>query len=218
MKKIFYSTLSIALLAVSISSCAKSSKGKMSNEWKVTEYNSKETDTQANGDETVTTIIMTETSVTQTTEDTPNGGSTTTTTQTGTVNTNEMTIEKDGTWTSTRDLTYVNGLVTTKLTMSTSGTWAFVGKTKGDDFKKNERVLFNTLSETNTQAVTISGGSTSTSSSTDTYMTGENVMVYTVKESKKDELQLEAEMGNTYTSGSNTSSTKGTTTITLGEK
>jgi len=217
MKKIIYSTLSIALLAVSISSCAKSSKGKMSNEWKVTEYNSKETDTQSNGDVTVTTLVMTETTVTQTTEDTPNGGSTTTTTQTGTVNTNEMTIEKDGTWTGTRDVTYVNGLVTTKLTMATSGTWSFVGTTKGDDFKKNERVLFNTLSETNTQAVTISG-STSTSASTDTYMTGEVVMVYTVKESKKDELQLEAEMGNTYTSGSNTSSTKGTTTITLGAK
>ncbi len=189
----------------------------MSNEWKVTEYSQTETDTESNGDKTVYTTTMTETTATMTTADTPNGGSTTTTTQTATVNTNEMTIDKDGTWTSTRDLSGTNGGVTTKMTMSASGTWSFVGKTKGDDFKKNERVLFNTLSETNTTVYTVAGTSTTTSS-TDSYMTGENVMVYTVKESKAKELQLEAETGNTYTSGNNTSSTKGMTTITLAEK
>lgn len=222
MKKIFICTLSVAFLTVGLSSCAKSSKGKMANEWKVTEYSETSTDTESNGDKTVTTTTMTESTVTMTTESTPSGGSTTTTTQTGTVNTNEMTIEKDGTWTSTRDITSTDEIfgvtVTTKMTMTASGTWAFVGKTKGDDFKKNERVLFNTLSATNTTVTTPNGGTSTTSTSTDTYMTGENVMVYTVVESKKDELQLEAEIGNTYTSGSNTSSVKGKTTITLAGK
>ncbi|WP_246073871.1 hypothetical protein [Fluviicola chungangensis] len=193
----------------------------MANEWKVTEYSQTETDTESNGDKTVYTTSLTETTATMTTEDTPNGGSTTTTTQTGTVNMNEMTIDKDGTWTSTRDITTTDVVfgvnTTTKVTMTASGTWAFVGKTKGDDFKKNERVMFNTLSESTTSVYT-AGSTTQTSSSSDTYMTGENVMVYTVKESKKDELQLEAEIGNTYTSGSNTSTTKGKTTITLAGK
>lgn len=222
MKKIFYCTLSVAFLTVGLSSCGKSSKGKMANEWKVTEYNQTSTDTQSNGDKTVETTTITESTATMKTEDTPNGGSTTTTTRTGSVNSNEMTIEKDGTWTSTRDITYTDVIlgttIVTKSTMTASGTWAFVGKTKGDDFKKNERVMFNTLSVTNTSVVTPNGGSSTTSSSTETYMTGENVMVYTVKESKKDELQLEAEVSNSYTSGSNTSSFKGKTTITLAGK
>ncbi|WP_430403751.1 hypothetical protein [Fluviicola sp.] len=221
MKKIIYSTLSVALLAVSISSCAKSSKGKMANEWKVTEFNSTETDTDSNGDQTVSTTSMTESTATMTTVQT-SGGSSQTTTQSGTVNANEMTIDKDGTWTSTRDITSTQSILgttaTTNMKTVTSGTWAFVGKTKGDDFKKNERVLFNTLSETYTQVYTYNGSS-QTSASTDTYLTGENVMIYTVTESKGKELALESEMSSSNTStGGGTSSTKGTTTIKLAEK
>ncbi|WP_343636192.1 hypothetical protein [Fluviicola sp.] len=188
----------------------------MANEWKVTEYNSTETDTQSNGDKTVYTTTMTESNYTYTTASTSNG-STTTTTSTATVNMNEMTIEKDGTWTSTRDISSTSNGITQKLTTTTSGTWAFVGKTKGDEFKKNERVMFNTLSETNTQVVSF-GGSSQTTTSTDTYMTGENVMIYTVTESKGKELALEAEMGNSSTTGSSTNSTSGKTTIKLAEK
>lgn len=221
MKKVFICTLSVAFLTVGLSSCGKSSKGKMSNEWKVTEYNDTRTETQSNGDKTVTTTTMTETTATMTEVDTPNGGSSTTTTSTATINANTMTIDKDGTWKATRDWTATQALgggitATTKVTESTSGTWAFVGKTKGDDFKKNERVIFNTLSESNTQTTTIGSGSPTTTTSSDTYKTGENVMVYTVKESKKSELQLEAEIGNTSTFGSATpSSVTGMTTITL---
>lgn len=216
MKKIFICTLSVAFLAAGLASCGKSSKGKMANEWKVTEYNSTETETESNGDKTVYTTTMTETSGTNTTAST-SGGSTTTTTSTFTVNTNEMTIEKDGTWTSTRDVSATSSGVTTKMTMTASGTWSFVGKTKGDEFKKNERVMFNTLSETSTQVVSF-GGTSQTSTSTDSYMTGENVMIYTVTESKGKELALEAEIGNSNTSGGTTSSTSGKTTIKLAEK
>lgn len=217
MKKIAYYTLSVVFLSAAVSSCAKSSKGKMANEWKVTSFQQTETDTDSDGDKTVTTTTMTENSATMTTESTPNGGTTTTTSQTATVNMYEMNIEKDGTWTSTRDVTFNGTGFSQKSTLTANGTWSFVGKTKGDDFKKNERVMFNTLSETD-QTVTTIGSSSTTNSSTNTYMTGENVMVYTIKESKKKELKLESEMGNTYTSGNSTSSVKGTTTITLEEK
>lgn len=188
----------------------------MANEWKVTEYSSTGTNTESNGDKTVYTTTMTETTYKSTTSTTSNG-STTTMTSEATVNANEMTIEKDGTWTSTRDISSTNNGVTQKTTTTASGTWAFVGKTKGDDFKKNERVLFNTLSETNTQVVSF-GGTSQTSTSTDTYMTGEYVMIYTVTESKGKELSLEAEMGNSSTSGGSTSSSTGKTTIKLSEK
>ena len=185
----------------------------MANEWKVTEYNQTQTETQSNGDKTVYTTTMTETTYSSSTA-TTSGGSTITTTGSGTVNTNEMTIEKDGTWTSTRAVSSTNNGSTLKVTITSSGTWSFVGKTKGDEFKKNERVMFNTLSETTTDVSTF-GNITSTDTNTDTYLTGENVMIYTITESKGKELAMEAEIGNSSTSGSSTSSTSGKTTIKL---
>ena len=216
MKKIFICTLSVAFLAAGLASCGKSTKGKMANEWKVTEYNSTVTETESNGDKTVYTTTMTESTYTDKTA-TTSGGSTVESTSTATVNTNDMTIEKDGTWTGTRDISSTENGITTKVTMTVSGTWSFVGKTKGDEFKKNERVLFNTLSEITTTSIS-GGGLSQTSTDTDTYMTGENVMIYTVTESKGKELALEAEIGNSSTSGSSTSSTSGKTTIKLAEK
>ncbi|MGV3612538.1 MAG: hypothetical protein ACO1N0_16385 [Fluviicola sp.] len=218
MKKIFICTLSVALLTVGLSSCGKSSKGKMANEWKVTEYNQTTTEMEANGDKTVSTTTMTETAATMT-ETTTSNGSSTTTTGTAVVNANTWTIEKDGTWKATRDWTTSStnlGITTTyRTTEMTSGTWAFVGKTKGDEFKKNERVIFNTLTSSMTQVVTTGNGNPTTYSSNDTYKTGEETMIYTVTESKAKELQLEAEIGNTSTFGSSTSSVTGKTTVTL---
>lgn len=214
MKKIIFGTLSVAFLAVAISSCGKSSKGKMANEWKITSYEKNDTQT-SNGNQTVIKTSMTETGVTRTTT---NGG--TTTTSTGTVNTNEMTIDKDGTWTSTQDISGSYVLLGTTYTTNTktteSGTWSFVAKTKGDEFKKNERVIFNVLTETTT--TTQSGGSTGTSTDSYTYASGELVRVYTVKESKGKELELEMTTNNTNTSGSNNSTYVTTTTIVLAEK
>jgi hypothetical protein len=216
MKKIIFGTLSVAFLAVAVSSCGKSSKGKMANDWKITSLDNVETDTQSNGNKTVTTTTMTETAYTRTTAQT-NGGSTNTTTQTATININEMSIDKDGTWTWTQEITGVSGGVTQTSNVARTGTWSFISKTKGDDFKKNERVVFNVLTEKETSTYTV--GSSSTSSVDDyTYLTGENIMIFTVKESKSKELQLEMMSNNTSTSGGNTSSYVATQTITLAEK
>jgi hypothetical protein len=203
-------------LAVSISSCGKSSKGKMANEWKVTEMNSTSTDTQSNGDKTVTTTSATETSATTTTVQT-SGSSSQTTTQTATIAVNDMKIDKDGTWTWNQDFTIVNGAVTQNTKGAKTGTWSFVSKTKGDEFKKNERVVFNVLTD-NSTVVNSVGSSSITSTSADTYLTGENVMIYTIKDSKKDELKLERDGSNTSSAGSSTSSYVSNETITLSAK
>lgn len=220
MKKLIFSTLSIALLAGGISSCAKSSKGKISNDWKVDSYEVKTVDTENNGDQTITTTTMSGNTVTTKTEDVSNGSSTTTT-QSGTLNSATFKIEKNGTWTMMRDYSFTstpspNVTVTSKYVETESGTWSFIDKNKEEEFKKNERVLFNTLSSTSTTTSVTSIGNnsnTSTSTDTDTYMTGENTMIYTVTESKKKELKLTSDMGHTSTSGNET--TKSTTTATI---
>ena len=38
MKKLILSTLSVVVIAAAMSSCGKSSKGKMSNDWKIESY------------------------------------------------------------------------------------------------------------------------------------------------------------------------------------
>lgn len=213
MKKIFYCTLSVAFLAASVASCAKSSKGKMANDWKVTSYQETEKDVYSNGDMSNSSTSMTENSVTQTTEDTPNGGSTTTDTQTGTVSTNALTIKKDGTWTWTMNYTITENqgvTVINNYNSLRSGTWSFVGKTKGDDFKKNERVMFNVLSESGTNVQTV-GNITTTNTYSDTYMTGEYPMLFTVKESTGKSLELEAKGANTSTNGGSSTSTYNST-------
>lgn len=220
MRKILYGTLSVAFLVASMTSCAKSTKGKMANEWKVVSYQATDKNVQTNGDQSASTVTMTETSITITDENTPNGGSTTVDTKTGTVSTHDLTIKKDGTWTWNVNYTTVenNGVtVTTNYVINRSGSWSFVGKNKKDDFKKNERVVFNVLSESNTTIET-SGSLTYTSTSSDTYMTGEYPMLFTVKESKGKSLELESEGANTSTYNSQTSTYNNTLSIKLEQK
>lgn len=223
MKKVIFSILSISLLAGGISSCAKSSKGKMSNDWKIDNYEVKTVETENNGDKTITTTSMSGSTVTMKTEDAPASGPSTTTTQTGVLNDGTYTIKKDGTWTMGTTFTFTSTpstgvTIVSKYTNMQSGTWAFVGKNKEEDFKKNERVLFNTLSSSSTtSSVTTIGGSSSTtnSSSSDTYLSGENTMIYTVTESKSKELKLSSDANHSSTSGSNTNNVTSTATISL---
>ena len=224
MKKLILSTLSIALIAGGMTSCGKSSTGKMSNDWTVDSYEMKDVETAANGNTTTTTTKISDGTMTQTTTSSQSPSSSTTTT--ANVPTAEYTIKKDGTWSSA--VTMVNTLnptatvsIVTTRTETTSGTWAFVGKNKDEDFKKNERVIFNTLQSTSTETTATTTGSTtntSTSSDTDTYMTGDNVTIYTITESKKKELQLTSEAKQTNTSsssGSPSSSTSSSVTTTI---
>lgn len=223
MKKIFLSVLSIALVAGTMSSCGKTSKGKVSDEWNLTksEYTSSNTSsgttTTSSGTTTITgtTLVDTQTS----------GGQTQTTN--GTANKYTYTFKKDGTFEINTDLTYTNsgtGYTTTNNSVGTeTGTWSFVGKNKADGFKTNERIVLNTLSSTDksTTTTTYNGQSTtSNSSSSNTWKVGENSQILTVVESTGKKLVLSSEWDNTSsnTNSNNqttTSSSKGTGTITL---
>ena len=100
---------------------------------------------------------------------------------------------------------------------TTTGTWSFLGKDKSADFKRNDRVVFNTLTSasTYTDSYTVTGGSTYTDNSSDSYSwaTGENQATYVITESKKKELTLTQDGSSTWsdtdaggtTSGSSTS-------------
>lgn len=99
-----------------------------------------------------------------------------------------------------------------------SGTWSFVGKTKGDDFKKNERILFNVLSESESIIQTLNQVIVTNQTSANTYLTGEKMLIYTVTESKKDQLGMNLEEAYSGTQGSNTASNKYSEQIILESK
>lgn len=232
MKKLFVYGLSIAMVA-GAASCKKSSKGKMANEWTVSSYERTGSDITVNaGNTTTDEWKVTGTESKETTVYTPHGGTAETTEIT--INENTYTIEKDGTWTSTKTTVETEssdlgaGITSTDVTTSTTsvtGSWDFAnGVSK--EFKKNERVIFNTLTSDVTWATetTISNGSTSnvtntSGTSSQSYAEGEEAMIYTVVESKKKELQLSAS-GNDVSSststddgGTTTNSAKTTTTM-----
>lgn len=218
MKKVIYSTLSVALLTAGLISCGKSSKGKMVNEWKITSMEESSTNTSASGYVSKDVTTYTETTY----QNTTTNGSNPSTSTDGKVITHTMTISKDGTWTMNRETSYqyttplTNKAHTVTRVISNSGTWSFVGKTKGDEFKKNERVLFNTLST----STTVTDKNTTDNQSTtdvysDTYATGENPLIYTVVESKAKELQLEALGDNSSTQNTSTSKYISSTKITM---
>ena len=204
-------------------SCGKSTKGKLSNDWKVESLTLKAIDTESNGNQTVTTTSYSGTTVTVKEEEIENGNSTTTTTQIGTITNPIFKIENNGTWNLSRTLVFTQnptqGLTTTITSVETdSGTWSFIGKNKEEDFKKNERVLFNTMATTrNTTTVNTIGNSSTTSTDTgsSTYKLGDNVTIYTVVASKPKALELKSESGGSTTSGTSTDSFTTTSTIKL---
>lgn len=217
MKRTLFYALSVAFLTAGLVSCGKTTKGKMVNEWKVSSQTETTNTVESDGDKYDGTTTYSENAVTRTTVYTPTVGPALTTSQTGIVNSNTLTIEKGGTWTWTTTVLYGSGNSTALSTDEKSGTWSFIGKTKGDEFKKNERVLFNVLSTKNTTVQT-SNGSATTSKTSDTYLTGESTMIFTIKESKKDELQMEAEGKNVYTDDSDVSTYTSKMSVTLSAK
>ncbi|MNJ85817.1 hypothetical protein D3C87_32970 [compost metagenome] len=208
MKRISIYTLSTAFLILfGITSCGKTTKGKMTNEWKVTSFRSVETVVNIFNDKYTSTFWTRDNTVIDETVSEPSGGAPSTQSETGTVNTHDFTIKKDGTWSWTIDATFVSGNISTNTSRVQSGTWSFVGKTKGDDFEKNERVLFNVLSVTTTEIETMNQAVVNNYTHTITFATGENSMVYTVTESKKDLLEMEMEEKKVYTEGAKVSTT-----------
>lgn len=203
MKKVILFAALTTMLAGTIVSCGKSTKGKMDGDWKVDSY--KETSTYTNGSGTSTSTTTIE--GTSITNSNTSGG--TTTTSTGTVDVATWNIKKDGTWERELSFTFVGSGVTTKTTAKSSGNWDFQGGV--GEFKKNERVVFSTLSETSTQIVTI-GGLSTTDTDTETYLDGESTEIYVITESKKKELAMEAKKSNTSSSSGSSSDTNTTDT------
>ena len=195
--------LAVFLLA-GMTACTKTNKGKMSNEWKVTSMESKETYENANGDKHISTFSMTESTITETSDHQyVSGPPSYTEIETSSVNANEFIINKDGTWSWVMDATKVTSNGTRQQRLEQAGTWSFLDRTKGDDFKKNERVLFNVLT-LKARDIVIENGITVDDYTDDlTYTTGKSTMIYTVIESKKDKLVLEMDGKNVSTQNSN---------------
>ena len=194
--------VNVIILSVLLVSCGKSSKAKVSNDWRVTSYEESFISIDEDGEKSTETLSITESTYNENVKDEQFGNFTYS--ATGTVQLYNYTINKNGTWSSESEVEYTNsqGTSTTKSIKSASGTWAFIGKTKGDDFKKNERILFNTLAES-TELVKNNGQSPSSLQSK--YLTGEKTRIYTVKESERKKLMIESSEKYVSTEGSTVS-------------
>lgn len=223
MKKVFFSVLSIAVVAGTITSCGKTTKGKMDNEWNVTSINTSSYDEDGDGwSQKISSSSVVKTTVSNNNSETKT---------IATVNSNTMTISKDGTWKKVYDYTTVDydttsvgtfeqyTKTTTNKVETRSGTWGFESKNKTEEFKKNERVVFNiTKSNTVTKSTMESSSSIdptvnttgNTNNDTDTYSTGQAVTIYVVKESTAKKLVLTADTD--YTNVNSSTPTGGSTT------
>lgn len=219
MKKHFLYLLSITFLSSVLISCAKTTKGKMANEWQVVSSEETHTSVYQDGSKTITSRTSNENSYVYNETNVNPQGETSSTNHSGGVNVFEWIIEKDGSWTRTEEYTEENNGKKATFRTEYSGSWSFVGKNKGDEFKKNERVLFNLLAKRYHYTETEQGATTMDYSSNETYQAGENVQIFTVTESKQKELKLESESGNVSTFDGNSMGTaSGKTTLTLKEK
>lgn len=99
-----------------------------------------------------------------------------------------FSIDKEGNWTKVFHLLFKEDGETTEIMQKESGKWSFVSKS--EEFKKNERVLFNILESDEKFTVTDEDGNEISSDEAKTYAMGENTMIYVVVESSKDELTL----------------------------
>lgn len=198
MKRIIIPFLCAALLTAS--SCAKSNKGKISNDWKVTAYESTQSGYNSAADNFKFHDVLNGNTLITTQNVISNGEPQPEQVINATVNTFTYTIKKDGTWSSVQDINYS---ASDKLLTETSGTWNFLGKSKGDDFKKHERVMFNVLNQK-----TVQNGGAVQNVNASTFIAGEKALIYTVKESsgKKLVLQREQQNVNKYGEQSNSDS------------
>ena len=221
MKKTLILLFVAALGAGTMSSCKKSNKGKLSGEWTVASISETNTNTSGNPSTTSTTTISSTDGAAISIVSSSTAANSTTTTMNGTVNTATWTIEKDGTWSMTMDVTFSGS--------ETGYTWTHLklkllqelglslGKDKSADFKRNDRVIFNTLTSASdyTDSYTVTGGSAVTSTSSDSYSwaTGENQATYVITESKKKELTLTQEGSSTWSDTDAGGTTSGSSTL-----
>ena len=221
MKKTLILLFVAALGAGTMSSCKKSNKGKLSGEWTVASLSETNTNTSGNPSTTSTTTVSSTDGAAVSIESSSTAANSTTTTMNGTVNTGTWTIEKDGTWSMIMDVTFSGSETGYTWTQSeretTTGAWSFVGKDKSAEFKRNDRVIFNTLTSASdySDSYTVTGGSAVTSTSSDSYSwaTGENQATYVITESKKKELTLTQEGSSTWSDTDAGGTTSGSSTL-----
>lgn len=156
MKKRTILAIGCSILLMGISSCMKTTKGKVSNEWKVTAYTNSNSNYDSDGYSYSSTEKGGETSYSRTEVE----GNTTSTT-TGSISEYTYTFNKDGTWSSKKEYT-VNGnetesvtylgteydvpeITNTHVVEEQSGIWHFLGKNKTGEFKKNEKMVLTIL-------------------------------------------------------------------------
>jgi hypothetical protein len=246
MKKLTKAVLAIIVVASSITACKKgdedpgfslkSRKGRLSQEWNVTDYKSEVTEIETTnpslpGDPTVTRTDVITTTYTgntanqKTVSTTTSAGvsATETTTFTGTSTQNTMTFEKDGTWTGTEIVKWTSRTVqntTTNtssidltITTTTSGIWYFTGKNKSTEDKKGENLILSTTkSQVKTESrPTQTGESSFTNDVTTTYANNELTAVWHLDRLAKDEIIAMAEM-NMNEAGTSSSTTNSVTT------
>lgn len=205
MKKLIYFVVAATFAASIVTSCGKTTKGKMDGEWTIASSSETETDLSSSPNDSYTTSI----NGSSYTEVNVYNGSTTT--ESRVVNSATWTIKKDGTWERTIITTETDGSTTYKRTRTDSGKWDFL-KSVSKDYKNNERVIFHVLEDKYT-SVTTNGSVSSTYSDNDSYLDGEVSLIYIVTESKKNTLSfnLDGAHTNSTTSGSTTSTSKETT-------
>ncbi|MGV3612539.1 MAG: hypothetical protein ACO1N0_16390 [Fluviicola sp.] len=178
MKQLFHYTLSLvaAFFVLAMTSCEKKSREKVANTWSVISYY--EETTHADG--STSTFSGSNSSV----------------------NLNELIIDMDGTWTwykkSTFTTTVFGGSVflTIKTDETKKGTWSSVQKLGENNFIE-ERLLFNTLSESTTTTQTGGGANPNfpdiSTTSSESYAEGEKITVYKIDNLSKNSLRLETE-------------------------
>lgn len=222
MKKNTFLGLSLAIMTMGMASCGKSTTGKIANNWTVVSSEQDQTAVHQNGDQDYTHTSFTETTISTRSEHTPSGQATMILESSGKVTANTLNIKKDGTWIWNQEWYYEGEqggmLLHTDVKTIQSGTWNFVGKTKGDDFKKNERITFNVLEKSNAVFQTQDQVMITSNGSEVTYAPGENMMIYTIVKSSNKELELKLEQNyqSTVNGAVNTSST--TQTMSLKER
>lgn len=203
MKKILLFVALATITTGTLVSCGKTTKGKLDADWVIDSM--EETTVHSGGSSNTLKIqggTITETYVV----------SGNTSTESGTINEAKWTIGKDGTWTRVLSFKFIqqNTNVTRVATVKETGNWDFFSGI--GELKKNERIVFNTISRTET-VVTTSGSSTSTDTDVYTYKDGENSEIYTITESKKGTLNMEFKGAKSLvnTSGSTTTTSTVTT-------
>lgn len=191
----------------------------MANDWKVVALDETYDASFSDGSASHSTRILDETSFRSTVTGTSQLGEPIPPVNTsGTVNVNEWHIEKDGAWTQTEEYVSTDSSTETTSRIEQSGTWNFLGKNKGDGFRKNERVIFNVLAKRVKTVQKNQGAVISDDSTNETYLTGERTIIYTIKESGNKELKLELEAERVLKQDVNVTSTLRKLNIVLKER